>query len=161
MSLQVDDLKQFRQWESKTPGHPENFLTPGVEVTTGTHTACAAVPFTNSPAMPRPALSAPLPAHQALSDYVLQCAYLTGPLGQGVGNAVGLAAAEAHLAARFNKDDAKIVDHYTYCIMGDGCATLPGSSCATPGCAAGIGSSQSLQHDFPLQLQALATDLHV
>lgn len=45
-----------------------------------------------------------------------------GPLGQGVGNAVGLAAAEAHLAARFNKDDCKIVDHYTYCIMGDGCA---------------------------------------
>jgi transketolase len=77
-SVQVDDLKQFRQWESKTPGHPENFLTPGVEVT-------------------------------------------TGPLGQGVGNAVGLAAAEAHLAARFNKDDCKIVDHYTYCIMGDGC----------------------------------------
>ena len=47
-----------------------------------------------------------------------------GPLGQGVGNAVGLAAAEAHLAARFNKDDCKIVDHYTYCIMGDGCAML-------------------------------------
>jgi Transketolase, thiamine diphosphate binding domain len=46
-----------------------------------------------------------------------------GPLGQGVGNAVGLAAAEAHLAARFNKDDCKIVDHYTYCIMGDGCAS--------------------------------------
>jgi transketolase len=77
-SVGVEDLKQFRQWESRTPGHPENFLTPGVEVT-------------------------------------------TGPLGQGVGNAVGLAAAEAHLAARFNKEDAKIVDHYTYCIMGDGC----------------------------------------
>eukprot|EP00208_Stichococcus_sp_RCC1054_P004615 CAMPEP_0206134590 /NCGR_PEP_ID=MMETSP1473-20131121/96_1 /ASSEMBLY_ACC=CAM_ASM_001109 /TAXON_ID=1461547 /ORGANISM="Stichococcus sp, Strain RCC1054" /LENGTH=734 /DNA_ID=CAMNT_0053526207 /DNA_START=63 /DNA_END=2267 /DNA_ORIENTATION=- len=78
-SVTVEDLKQFRQWESRTPGHPENFLTPGVEVT-------------------------------------------TGPLGQGVGNAVGLALAEAHLAARFNKPDApKIVDHYTYCIMGDGC----------------------------------------
>jgi transketolase len=75
----MDDIKSFRQWESSTPGHPENFLTPGVEVT-------------------------------------------TGPLGQGICNAVGLAAAEAHLAARFNKPDApKIVDHYTYCILGDGC----------------------------------------
>jgi transketolase len=77
-SVQLDDIKQFRQWGSKTPGHPENFLTPGVEVT-------------------------------------------TGPLGQGICNAVGLAAAEAHLAARFNKADAKVVDHYTYCILGDGC----------------------------------------
>lgn len=77
-SVGIDDLKQFRQWDSRTPGHPENFLTSGVEVT-------------------------------------------TGPLGQGIANAVGLALAEAHLAARFNKDDAKIVDHYTYCIMGDGC----------------------------------------
>lgn len=78
-SVQMDDLKQFRQWGSATPGHPENFVTSGVEVT-------------------------------------------TGPLGQGICNAVGLAAAEAHLAARFNKPDAKpIVDHYTYCILGDGC----------------------------------------
>ncbi|KAK9839846.1 hypothetical protein WJX81_005652 [Elliptochloris bilobata] len=77
-SVQIDDLKQFRQFGSKTPGHPENFETAGVEVT-------------------------------------------TGPLGQGIANAVGLAAAEAHLAARFNKPDAKIVDHYTYCILGDGC----------------------------------------
>jgi transketolase len=77
-SVQIEDLKQFRQWGSRTPGHPENFETPGVEVT-------------------------------------------TGPLGQGIANAVGLAAAEAHLAARFNKPDAKIVDHYTYCILGDGC----------------------------------------
>jgi transketolase len=77
-SVTIEDIKQFRQWGSKTPGHPENFETPGVEVT-------------------------------------------TGPLGQGIANAVGLAMAEAHLAARFNKPDAKIVDHYTYVILGDGC----------------------------------------
>lgn len=76
--VSMDDLKQFRQWGSITPGHPENFETPGVEVT-------------------------------------------TGPLGQGVGNAVGLAIAEAHLAARFNKPGHTIVDHYTYVILGDGC----------------------------------------
>ncbi len=76
--LSLDDLKQFRQWGSNTPGHPENFETPGVEVT-------------------------------------------TGPLGQGVGNAVGLAIAEAHLAARFNQPGHEIVDHYTYVILGDGC----------------------------------------
>ncbi|AEE80104.1 Transketolase [Arabidopsis thaliana] len=73
-----EDLKQFRQWGSKTPGHPENFETPGIEVT-------------------------------------------TGPLGQGIANAVGLALAEKHLAARFNKPDAEVVDHYTYAILGDGC----------------------------------------
>ncbi|PKU63592.1 Transketolase, chloroplastic [Dendrobium catenatum] len=77
-SVQDEDLKQFRQWGSKTPGHPENFETPGVEVT-------------------------------------------TGPLGQGIANAVGLALAERHLAARFNKPDNEIVDHYTYVIVGDGC----------------------------------------
>ncbi|GMH36617.1 hypothetical protein BSKO_04490 [Bryopsis sp. KO-2023] len=78
-SVKLDDLKSFRQWGSVTPGHPENFETQGIEVT-------------------------------------------TGPLGQGVANAVGLALAEAHLAARFNKADCDpVVDHYTYCIMGDGC----------------------------------------
>ncbi|EPS59054.1 hypothetical protein M569_15756, partial [Genlisea aurea] len=77
-SVKEDDLKNFRQWESRTPGHPENFETPGVEVT-------------------------------------------TGPLGQGIANAVGLALAESHLAARFNKPDNEIVDHYTYVILGDGC----------------------------------------
>ncbi|KAL5212579.1 hypothetical protein ABZP36_023426 [Zizania latifolia] len=77
-AVREEDLKQFRQWGSKTPGHPENFETPGVEVT-------------------------------------------TGPLGQGIANAVGLALAEKHLAARFNKPDSEIVDHYTYCILGDGC----------------------------------------
>lgn len=77
-SVTLDDLKQFRQFQSVTPGHPENFETKGVEVT-------------------------------------------TGPLGQGVCNAVGLAMAEAHVAATYNKPDAKIIDNYTYCIMGDGC----------------------------------------
>ncbi|KAL2892438.1 Transketolase-2 chloroplastic [Bienertia sinuspersici] len=77
-SVTEEDLKSFRQWESRTPGHPENFETPGVEVT-------------------------------------------TGPLGQGIANAVGLALAEKHLAARFNKPDMEIIDHYTYAILGDGC----------------------------------------
>jgi len=77
-SVSLEEIKQFRQWESRTPGHPENFETPGVEVT-------------------------------------------TGPLGQGIANGVGLAVAEAHLAARFNKPDLTLVDHYTYVILGDGC----------------------------------------
>ena len=77
-SVTIDDIKQFRQWGSKTPGHPETFETPGIEVT-------------------------------------------TGPLGAGISNAVGLAIAESHLGAKFNKPDAKVVDHFTYVIMGDGC----------------------------------------
>jgi len=77
-SVTIDDIKNFRQWDSQTPGHPENFITNGIEVT-------------------------------------------TGPLGMGICNAVGLAMAEKHLAGRFNKPDCEIVDHYTYCIMGDGC----------------------------------------
>ena len=77
-SVTIEDIQQFRQWGSRTPGHPETFETAGVEVT-------------------------------------------TGPLGQGIANAVGLAIAEAHLAAKFNKADVKLVDHYTYVIMGDGC----------------------------------------
>ena len=77
-SVSMDDLKQFRQWGSKTPGHPENFETDGIEVT-------------------------------------------TGPLGMGISNAVGLAAAEAHLAAVYNKPDMPLIDHYTYTIAGDGC----------------------------------------
>ena len=75
--LSLDDLKNFRQFDSKTPGHPEFGRTPGVEAT-------------------------------------------TGPLGQGVGNAVGMAIAEAHLAAVYNTPDQAIVDHYTYCLCGDG-----------------------------------------
>ena len=76
--LSIDDLKAFRQWGSKTPGHPENFVTAGVETT-------------------------------------------TGPLGQGVANAVGFALAEASLAARYNREDSEIIDHYTYVVAGDGC----------------------------------------
>src|SRR5437763_4811387 len=75
--LSLDELKNFRQWGSKTPGHPESHLTPGVEAT-------------------------------------------TGPLGQGFGNGVGMALAERILAARFNKPDHQIVDHYTYGMVSDG-----------------------------------------
>ncbi len=83
-SVGIEDIKQFRQWGSKTPGHPENHVTEGIEVT-------------------------------------------TGPLGQGIANGVGFALAEAHLAARFNKPDCKLIDHYTYVILGDGC-NMEGSS---------------------------------
>ncbi|WP_322042560.1 transketolase [Paraburkholderia sp. J67] len=76
--LPIGELKNFRQMHSKTPGHPEYGITPGVETT-------------------------------------------TGPLGQGLANAVGMALAEALLAAEFNKADAKIVDHHTYVFVGDGC----------------------------------------
>jgi len=75
--LSLDDLKEFRQWGSKTPGHPERGHTPGVETT-------------------------------------------TGPLGQGFANAVGMAIAEAHLAARYNRPGHAIIDHATYVLAGDG-----------------------------------------
>lgn len=75
--ISLDDLKNFRQWGSITPGHPEYGLTPGVETT-------------------------------------------TGPLGQGFANAVGMAAAQEFLAAKFNKDDIKILDNFIYVIAGDG-----------------------------------------
>lgn len=77
-AVSSEDLQNFRQMGSQTPGHPENFVTPGVEVS-------------------------------------------TGPLGQGISNAVGLAMAEKHLAATFNKDSFDVVDHFTYVICGDGC----------------------------------------
>jgi transketolase len=76
--LSIDDLKNFRQLHSKTPGHPEYGYAPGIETT-------------------------------------------TGPLGQGITNAVGMALAEKSLAAQFNKEGHDIVDHYTYAFMGDGC----------------------------------------
>ncbi len=76
--LSIDDLKNFRQLHSKTPGHPEYGYAPGVETT-------------------------------------------TGPLGQGITNAVGMAIAEKSLAAQFNRDNFDIVNHYTYTFLGDGC----------------------------------------
>ena len=76
--LSIDDLKAFRQWHSKTPGHPEYGYAPGVETT-------------------------------------------TGPLGQGITNAVGMALAEKVLAAEFNRDGHAIVDHHTWVFLGDGC----------------------------------------
>ena len=75
--LPLEELKAFRQWGSRTPGHPEFGLTPGVEAT-------------------------------------------TGPLGQGISNAVGMAIGEAHLAARYNRPGHEIVDHYTYVLASDG-----------------------------------------
>ena len=75
--LSLDEIKQFRQWGSKTPGHPERMHTAGVEVT-------------------------------------------TGPLGQGLANAVGMAIGEAHLAARYNRDGHTVIDHHTWVIAGDG-----------------------------------------
>src|SRR5438067_6520050 len=75
--LPLEEIKRFRQLDSRTPGHPERGLTPGVEVS-------------------------------------------TGPLGQGFGNGVGMAMAEAWLAARYNRPGHNIIDHYTYAICGDG-----------------------------------------
>jgi len=75
--LELDDLKNFRQWGSRTPGHPELGDTPGVETT-------------------------------------------TGPLGQGIANAVGMAIAERHLASRFNMEQKELINHHTYVMCGDG-----------------------------------------
>ncbi|WP_219838097.1 transketolase [Paenibacillus sp. R14(2021)] len=77
-NVSIDDLKQFRKLNSKTPGHPEFGHTDGVDAT-------------------------------------------TGPLGQGIAMAVGMAMAEAHLASKFNQDGFPVVDHYTYALVGDGC----------------------------------------
>ncbi|MBD56425.1 MAG: transketolase, partial [Pseudoalteromonas sp.] len=76
--LPLEEIKNFRQMHSKTPGHPEYGYAPGIETT-------------------------------------------TGPLGQGITNAVGMAIAEKALAAQFNREGHDIVDHYTYAFMGDGC----------------------------------------
>ena len=79
--LTIQDLKDFRQLKSKTPGHPEYGITPGVETT-------------------------------------------TGPLGQGIANAVGMALAEKILANLLNSKKTNVIDHFTYCFLGDGCLCL-------------------------------------
>ena len=76
--LSIEDLKKFRQLHSKTPGHPEYKITPGVETT-------------------------------------------TGPLGQGLANAVGMALSEKILSAKINSENHAPIDHFTYCFLGDGC----------------------------------------
>ncbi len=115
-SVTIEDIKQFRQWESKTPGHPENFVTAGVEVT-------------------------------------------TGPLGQGISNAVGLAMAEAHLAAKFNKPGYNLIDHYTYVILGDGCQMegVSGEACSLAG-HLGLGKLIALYDDNHISIDG-HTDL--
>src|SRR5262249_47462598 len=75
--VSLDDIRQFRQWGSRAPGHPERGHTPGVEIT-------------------------------------------TGPLGQGIANSVGMAIAEAQLAARYNQPGHAVVDHHTFAIVSDG-----------------------------------------
>lgn len=114
--LTIEDLKQFRQWESKTPGHPENFMNPGVEIT-------------------------------------------TGPLGQGIANGVGIAMAEAHLAAVFNKPDFPVIDHYTYVIMGDGdnMEGVSGEACSLAG-HLGLGKLIAFYDDNHISIDG-STDL--
>ncbi|NJL83490.1 MAG: transketolase, partial [Chloroflexaceae bacterium] len=115
-SVSLDDIKQFRQWESQTPGHPENFVTEGVEVT-------------------------------------------TGPLGQGIANGVGLAMAEAHLAAKFNRPGHNLIDHYTYVILGDGCNMegVSGEACSLAG-HLGLGKLIALYDDNHISIDG-STDL--
>lgn len=115
-SVTIDDIKQFRQWGSRTPGHPENFETAGVEVT-------------------------------------------TGPLGQGIANGVGLAMAEAHLAAKFNKPGCTLVDHYTYVILGDGCNMegVSGEACSLAG-HLGLGKLIALYDDNHISIDG-STDI--
>lgn len=115
-SVSIEDIKNFRQWGSHTPGHPENFETAGVEVT-------------------------------------------TGPLGQGIANAVGLALAEAHLAATFNKPGCTLVDHYTYVILGDGCNMegVSGEACSIAG-HWGLGKLIALYDDNHISIDG-STDI--
>ncbi len=114
--LPLDELKQFRQWGSQTPGHPESHLTPGVETT-------------------------------------------TGPLGQGISNAVGLALAEKWLAAHFNRPGYDIVDHHTYVIASDGdlMEGISHESCALAG-HLGLGKLIVLYDDNHITIDG-STDL--
>ena len=98
-NLSIEELKRFRQWESLTPGHPEHFLTPGVETT-------------------------------------------TGPLGQGISNAVGMAMAEKFLAQRYNRPGHEVVDHRVYVIASDG-DLMEGVSPRRPRSPAPSGSASS------------------
>ncbi len=115
-SVTMEDIHRFRQWESRAPGHPENFMTPGVEVT-------------------------------------------TGPLGQGIANGVGLAIAEAHLAATFNRPGYPVVDHYTYVILGDGCNMegVSGEACSLAG-HLGLGKLIALYDDNHISIDG-STDI--
>ncbi len=114
--LPLAEIERFRQWGSKTPGHPERGITPGVETT-------------------------------------------TGPLGQGFGNAVGMAIAEAWLAARYNRPGNKVIDHFTYCIAGDG-DLMEGVAAEAASLAGhlGLGKLICLYDDNRITLAA-ATDL--
>ncbi len=94
-AVTLDDIKQFRQWESTTPGHPESHLTPGVECT-------------------------------------------TGPLGQGISNAVGMAIGQKILASRYNTPGNDIIDHRVFCFCGDGCL-MEGVSSETSSLAGHLG----------------------
>lgn len=114
--LTIDDLKNFRQMDAKTPGHPEYGHTKGIEVT-------------------------------------------TGPLGQGIANAVGFAMAEKHLAAKYNKDSMNIVDHYTYTLLGDGCMMegISGEASSLAG-TLGLGKLIALYDDNEISIEG-STDI--
>lgn len=115
-SVSLEDIQQFRQLNSATPGHPESNDTPGVEVT-------------------------------------------TGPLGQGICNAVGMAIAEAHAAATYNTDEFTIIDNYTYCIMGDGCVMegMSSEACSLAG-HLGLGKLIAIYDDNSISIDG-STDL--
>jgi len=110
--LPMEELKQFRQLHSKTPGHPEHGVSPGVETT-------------------------------------------TGPLGQGVANAVGMAIAERLLAAEFNRPNVQIVDHHTYVFLGDGCMMegLSHEACALAG-TLGLGKLVAFYDDNGISIDS-------